>query len=204
MHYAAPFVIIENKADSIIFTPTASPRGLLPDSTLWDEPNIIRLIDGAKQDLVLQFLAYSPLARGGERYDVQDNAIRRAASRGVKVKMIVSDWEKGGSSEKSLKELATVPNIEVKFSVIPDLPEKYISFARVEHCKYIVVDGSEFWLGTSNAEKSYFYNCRNLGVVVKNTKLSSILRRVFMKSWDGPYTEIVQQEKKYEKRKHGE
>lgn len=204
MHYATPFVIAENETDSIVFTPTASPRGLIPDSLLWDELNIIRLLDDAKQELMLQFLAYSPLARGGGRYDVLDNAIRRAAARGVNIKMIVSDWEKGGSSEKPLKELATVPNIEVKFSVIPDLPDKYISFARVEHCKYIMVDGSEFWLGTSNAEKSYFYNCRNLGVVVRNTTLTSILRRVFMKSWDGPYTETVQPEKKYEKRKHGE
>lgn len=202
--YDVPFTIVASGNDTITFTPTASPRQFIPDSLLWDEPNILRLIDGARHEVMLQFLAYSPFARGGGRYDVLDNALRHAASRGVKVQMIVSDWEKSGSSEKALKELSQIQNIEVKFSVIPDLPERYISFARVEHCKYIVVDGSAFWLGTSNAEKSYFYNCRNLGVVVRNTKLSSLLQRVFMKSWDGPYTEPVQQEKKYEKRKHGE
>ncbi len=202
--YDVPFTLVRGDNDTITFTPTASPRQFIPDSLLWDEPNILRLIDGAKHEVLLQFLAYSPFARGGGRYDVLDNALRRAAARGVKVQMIVSDWEKGGSSEKALKELSQIPNIEVKFSVIPDLPERYISFARVEHCKYIVIDGSAFWLGTSNAEKSYFYNCRNLGVVVRNTKLASLIQRVFMKSWDGPYTEIVKREMEYEKRKHGE
>ncbi|MEK7251444.1 MAG: phospholipase, partial [Bacteroidota bacterium] len=113
-------------------------------------------------------------------------------------------WEKGTPAEKPLKKLSQVPNIEVKFSAIPEWSGGYVSFARVEHCKFIVTDASSFWLGTSNAEKSYFYNARNLGVVVKNKTLGELVHRVFMKSWDGPYTEVVRPDVKYQKREHGE
>ncbi len=201
--YHSPYHLIHG-TDTLTFTPTASPVGLLPDSTSWDEPNIVRLIDGAKAELCLQFLAYGIKARDKGEYRVLDDAIRRAADRGVKVRLIIADWEKGSSGEKALKELSQVPNIEVKFSVIPEWSGGYISFARVEHCKYIVADGSSFWLGTSNAEKSYFYTVRNVGVVVKSRRLGELLQRVFIKSWESPYTEPVDADREYKKKFHGE
>jgi len=201
--YLAPFSFVGVAGDTVIFTPTCSPRSLIPDTTLWDEPHIRTLIDEAKQEVVLQFLSYSPVGRDRSRYDALDGALRRAASRGVNVKMIVSDWQKGTAAEEHLKDLTRVPNIEVKFSVIPEWSGGYISYGRVEHCKFIVADGNRFWLGTSNAEKSYFYTSRNLGVVVKNARIAGIIKRVFMKSWDGPYTELIKRDVKYEPRQHG-
>ncbi len=201
--YIPPFHIMKG-SDTLTFTPTASPIGFIPDTSLWDEPNIIRLIDGAKSEVLLQFLGYNTRGRDKSEYRILDDALRRAAGRGVKVRLIVSDWEKGTPAEKPLKKLSQVPNIEVKFSAIPEWSGGYVSFARVEHCKFIVADASSFWLGTSNAEKSYFYNARNLGVVVKNKTLGELVHRVFMKSWDGPYTEVVRPDVKYQKREHGE
>ena len=200
--YPFPIALVEADKDTIIFTPTASPIGVIPDTTTWDEPNIVRLIDGAKNDVCLQFLSYGTQGRNGGAYTVLDDAVRRAAARGVKVRLIVSDWGKGTSSEKVLVELSQIPNIEVKFSVIPEWSGGYVSFGRVEHCKFIVVDSSSFWLGTSNAEKSYFYNTRNLGVVARNARLAILLHRVFMTSWDGPYTELIKPGVTYEPRKH--
>jgi phosphatidylserine/phosphatidylglycerophosphate/cardiolipin synthase-like enzyme len=199
--YTHPFRVVERK-DTLTFTPTASPISLIPDSSLWDEPQILKILDAAKAEVSLQFLGYNTLARDKSTYTLLDDALRRAASRGVKVLLLVSDWEKGSSAEKPLKSLSQVPNIEVKFSVIPEWSGGYVSFARVEHCKFIVADGSVFWLGTSNAEKSYFYSTRNLGVVATSKTLGALLRRVFMKSWDGPYTEFVKAEATYERRKH--
>jgi phosphatidylserine/phosphatidylglycerophosphate/cardiolipin synthase-like enzyme len=201
--YRRDVVLIERN-DTLTFTPTASPIGFIPDSALWDEPNIIRLIDGAKSEITLQFLGYSTLARDKSLYTTLDDALRGAANRGVKVRLLVSDWEKGTPAEKSLKELSQIPNIEVKFSVIPEWSGGYIPYARVEHCKFLVVDRTSFWLGTSNAEKSYFYNARNVGVVGCSTSLAKRLRDVFMKSWESLYTELVRADVKYEKREHGE
>ncbi len=199
--YPFPITLMQSD-DTLTFTPTASPLGFITDTTLWDEPNIVRLIDDASREVCLQFLGYDTKGRDKSEYRVLDDALRRAASRGVKVKLIVSDWEKGTAAEKALKDLAQIPNVDVKFSVIPEWSGGYISFARVEHCKYIVVDAASFWLGTSNAEKGYFYNSRNLGVVATNSKLASTLHRIFLKSWDSQYTEPVKSGVKYERRKH--
>jgi phosphatidylserine/phosphatidylglycerophosphate/cardiolipin synthase-like enzyme len=202
--YRIPAWIPGDRGDTVWMFPTASPRGLLPDTSRWDEPNIIGMINGARTEVVLQFLSYSTTGRDKSHYDTLDNALRRAASRGVRVKLIASDWEKGTPSDAPLKQLSGIPNIEVKFSAIPEWSGGYISYSRVEHCKYICVDASTFWLGTSNAEKSYFHSARNLGIIIQHAKLAQTMRDIFMKSWDGPYTELVKPEGEYRARRHGE
>lgn len=137
-------------------------------------------------------------------YTALDDAFRRAAERGVKVKLMVSDWSIGKPIGEFLKSLSKVQNIEVKYTSIPDFAGGYVSFGRVEHCKYLVVDGQHCWIGTANWEKGYFYTLRNLGVVVHNAKISTLMERIFMKSWDGPYSKAIVADGQYESRKHGE
>ena len=202
--YPMPIRVIEEPGDTLVYVPTYSPLTLDPDTALWDESNIVKLIDEAQHSVMMQFLTYSPLVYRGGYYPVLNDALFRAAKRGVQVKLIVSDWEKSARQVEQLKKLAEVPNVEVKFSSIPELQGRYISYARVEHCKYIVVDSSSCWVGSSNAEKSYFYNTRNVGVVVWNVRVASLLRRIFLKDWNGPYTEKVEQNGMYVPREHGE
>ena len=204
MSYAVPFRVIEAKDDTLTLFPTASPESLIADTALWDETNIVELIDGAKYEVMCQFLSYSPSSRDKSMYTILDDALRRAAKRGVKVKMIVSDWGKATEAEKYLKDLSQVPNIEVKFSDIPEWSGGYVSFARVEHCKYLVIDSAKCWLGTANWEKSYFYYTRNVGIVAWNKKITNILRNIFLKSWNGPYTELIKPEIEYKARRHEE
>ena len=202
--YSLPVRVLTKAGDTAIVAPTCSPIGFIPDSTLWDERALVALIDRAKNSLLLQFLAYSPFERRGEMYTIIDDAIRRAAFRGVKVKMIVADWAKGSSAMKALKELAALPNIEVAFTVIPEWSGGYIAYARVEHCKYIVADETAFWIGTSNCEKNYFYSSRNLGITGTSTSLGGILSKIFRKSWDSPYKESITPNGSYKPRVHGE
>lgn len=190
--------------DTALVQPTFSPREWIPDSLLWDERAILGVIDGARSGLVLQFLAYGTHERRGGPYTVIDDAIRRAARRGVKVRMIVSDWMKGGPSEADLKSLSKEPNVEVAFTCIPEWAGGYIPFARVEHCKFIVADATGFWLGTSNCEKGYFYGSRNLGIVGANRTLAQRLAAVFETSWRSPYKESVVDGTVYPPRIHGE
>ncbi len=202
--YRMPIHITAKGGGEAIIAPTCSPIGYIPDSTLWDERAILDLINGAKQTLTLQFLSYSTRVWGGGTYTVIDEAIRSAAKRGVNVRMIISDWEKGSPSVNILKELSALPNIEVAFTAIPEWSGGYISYARVEHCKYIVADDTTFWLGTANCEKSYFYTTRNLGVVGKSPVLAGTLSRIFLKSWNSPYKEEITQNGDYKPREHGE
>jgi phosphatidylserine/phosphatidylglycerophosphate/cardiolipin synthase-like enzyme len=203
-NYQIPILIKKSDNDSISLFPTVSPKELCFDTTMWDEDWILHLIDEAKNDIYCQFLTYSPIARGKILYPTLDNALRRAAIRGVKVSMIVSDWSIDHPAIEHLKSLTCIPNIEVKFSAIPEWSGGYVSFARVEHSKYLVIDSSSCWIGTSNWEKSYFYNCRNLGIVIKDRSITKQLRGIFNRSWDGPYTTLIKSEVEYAPRKHGE
>ena len=203
-HFGSAVRFTGKAGEEAVVLPTYSPIGWIPDSTRWDEHAILGLINGAHKTLTLQFLSYSTLERRGGVYPAIDDAIRSAGKRGVKVRMIVSDWEKGSPAVRSLKELSALPNIEVAFTSIPEWSGGYISFARVEHCKFIVADNEKFWLGTSNCEKSYFYATRNLGILCTSTRLAETLARIFQKSWDSPYRELITQAGEYKPREHGE
>jgi phosphatidylserine/phosphatidylglycerophosphate/cardiolipin synthase-like enzyme len=202
--YRMPLTVINSPGDTITIMPTMSPKRLIPDTTLWDETNIVTLIDRAKKEVNCQVMTYSPLGRDKSYYAELDNAFRRAAARGVQVNLIVADWSKDHPTVDYLKSLALVPRITVRFSEIPEWSGGYVSFARVEHCKYLVIDSSACWVGTSNWEKSYFYTTRNLGVVVLNQKFSNRLREIFYKDWNGSYTKVIKSEVEYKQRKHGE
>jgi phosphatidylserine/phosphatidylglycerophosphate/cardiolipin synthase-like enzyme len=188
--------------DTAMVLPTFSPAGLIPDSSLWDLDRLLELIDGAERELFLQFLSYSTGARDGGTWTLLDDALRHAAGRGVDVRLVVADWGKAARAEESLKALAAVPGVRVRYSVIPEWSGGYISYARVEHCKYVVADAARFWLGTSNAEKSYFLTSRNLGIVVRSPSLGHRLRNYFLAGWNGPYGEPLLPDATYRPRKH--
>ena len=120
------------------------------------------------------------------------------------MKMIVSDWAKSRPGIDCLKSLQVFPNVEVKLSTIPEWSGGFVPYSRVEHCKYMVVDGKISWIGSSNWKKSYFYECRNVGLVVKSAGVGGVLRGVFYKSWDSEYTYPVKPEVDYVPPRKGE
>lgn len=199
----AKFEVSSEKYEEMTIIPTASNPSIIFHRPNWDETQMIRLIDSAKESLRLQFLGYSPLSRG-ELYESLDFALRRAAARGVKVEMILSDWNFYSPRIEYIKSLHAIPNVEIKFSTIPDASEGYIGFARVEHCKFIVADHKAFWLGTSNASKSYFHKGRNLGIVIENEKISNRVSEIFSKSWDSDYCHRVDLCKEYKRKETSE
>lgn len=182
--------------DSIEIWPVYSPTGLIPDERLWDEKRIVSLIDGGGKEVLLQLLSYSSLDDDGY-YEVLENALRDAAARGASVKVLVSDWAKRRPGIDCLKSLQVFPNVEVKLSTIPEWSGGFVPYARVEHCKYLVVDGENFWIGTSNWRKSYFYECRNVGLVVRSAAAGKTLRDVFYKSWNSEYAYPLKPEERY-------
>jgi phosphatidylserine/phosphatidylglycerophosphate/cardiolipin synthase-like enzyme len=182
--------------DSIEIWPVYGPRGFIPDGRLWDEQKIVALIDSARHEIDVQLLTYSTIS-DNEYYPVLDNALRSAAARGVLVKLIASDWAKVHPKIDCLKSLAVIPNIQIKLSTIPQWSGGFIPYARVEHCKYMVVDGKASWIGSSNWEKEYFYNLRNVGLVMKSAAIAEMLREIFYKSWDSEYAYTIRPEEEY-------
>jgi hypothetical protein len=105
--------------------------------------------------------------------------------------MILSNWNTRKPGIYHLKSLHVLPNIEISVSSIPEWSEGFIPYARVEHCKYMMVDQEHLWLGTRSWSWSYFHTSRNLGLVVKSKNVNAIVPKIFMKSWDSDYCQLL-------------
>ncbi len=198
------YTLASEKQAPIQFFASASPPGNYPDPFIRDEQAILQTISEAEERICIQLLSYSPATSQKEYYAVLDNALRQAALRGVEVQLLLSDWCQKPSEMPYLKSLTVLPNITVKLSTIPQYSGGYIPYARVEHCKYMLVDDQYVWIGTSNWKKNYFYGSRNLGVVVISPAVNRLLRRVFLQSWQGPYSWAVNPQKDYQPKQYGE
>ena len=161
------------------------------------------MIDSAQKSVRVQLLTYRSKGRGGEFTDLED-ALKRAAARGVRVELMLSDWSKRKGSIEGLQRLHAPPNLTIKLLTIPQWSEGYVPFARVAHAKYMVVDNARAWIGTSNWERDYFYQSRNVGLIIDGGPLPERLGAFFSDNWNGPLVEVVDPDKRYEAPKIGE
>jgi len=175
-----------------------SPKGYLADPRLWDLDRIVAAIDGAQRELRVQLLSFETVGHDGAKFDVLDAALRRAAVRGVRVHVMLSNWQKAAKKIGAAQALARVPGIEVRFVNVPAAEGGFIPFARVVHAKYLVIDDSLVWLGTSNWGGDYFFKSRNVGVLVRSPRLAKQLIGVFEGLASGPLSEPVEPDKAYE------
>jgi len=169
----------------------ASPRTGLPTGIPWDLPLLVEMIDDAEKSVRFQVLSYNVSDRDGGYFADLDVALRRAAARGVPVQMLVSNWSKAHYKLPWLQSLAAVKNITVKFSNIPELEDGFIPYGRVEHPKYMVVDGAAAWVGTSNWSGDYFHSSRNVSLFFRGAGAAGPLEAFFARGWESPYTEVV-------------
>ena len=163
-------------------TLTASPRGSIPADAAWDIDALVGMADRARSDIDVQMLTFKPRYRDGSPFPVLRDALVRAASRGVHVRLLVSDWMKKDRDKADLRDIAAA-GIEVRVIHIPPWSGGEVPFGRVAHAKYTVVDGSEAWIGTSNGEGDYFTKGRNVGVVVQGGPIPARVRRWFDDGW---------------------
>jgi phosphatidylserine/phosphatidylglycerophosphate/cardiolipin synthase-like enzyme len=179
--------------------PAFSPLGFLPYEGDWDLPQLVNLIDSAQTRVRVQLLSYHAIARDKSYWAPLENALRRAAARGVQVEMVLANWSKGGSSMAALEALQVTENITVLLATIPDWSGGCVPFGRVVHAKYCVVDGERAWVGTSNWEKSYFHTSRNLGLVMDDPTIAGQLDRFFEHIAGSEYVEPVDPCVEYER-----
>lgn len=161
----------------------ASPKGWLPREGSWELPRIIGLIDSARQSVQVQVLKYKIVNRAGNRFQDLDDALRRAARRGVKVRLLVSEWAL--KDIDTLIDLASV--VEIRVIKIPAWSGGEIPFSRVAHAKYMVVDGQVAWVGSSNWEGDYFLKSRNVGIILSGGRAPTRLATFFEENWTSTY-----------------
>jgi phosphatidylserine/phosphatidylglycerophosphate/cardiolipin synthase-like enzyme len=189
-------ITVEGAAASLV--PVASPRDWLPKGAVWDLPRIIDAIDGAKRRIVVQVLTYKTKDRSGESFLDLEDALERAASRGVSVRLLCADWSQRKGTIEGLQALEEVPNIDVSLVTIPQHSGGFIPFARVVHAKYLAVDGERGWIGTSNWEGDYFFKSRNVGLFIEGGPTPRKLEAIFDELWTGPYARRVDPKASYE------
>lgn len=174
-------------ADGLRVELAASPASALPDEGTWDLPRLVARIDAATKAVDVQLLTYSIEMRSGAPFRTLDDALRRAAARGVRVRLLVSHW---GTKVPGLAELAKAlpaPSA-VRVITIPPASAGEIPFARVAHAKYAVFDRERVWVGTSNWEGDYFLESRNVSVFVEGASLATRLGGVFDDGWSSAYS----------------
>ena len=181
----------------------ASPNAYNPVGVGDSESGLPALLADAKSEVRIQLLDYAPLSYGPNRtrpyYAVIDNAVRAAAQRGVKIKLMVSAWNTEAPAIAYLKSLALVPNVEIRIVTIPTASTGFIPFARVIHSKTMTVDGKLAWVGTSNWAGGYFDLSRNLEVVLRNEAMAQRLAALHEQTWSSSYAQPIDINKQYPK-----
>ncbi len=167
----------------------ASPWRYNPPGVGDSESELVYLIGHAKEEIVVQNYDYLPMGFGANAssYTIIDDALRAAAARGVKIKLLLDRGNEDERHMKFLKPLAQVKGVEIRFMEIPDAKRGHIDFARVVHTKTMVIDGKLLWLGTSNWAGGYLDESRNLELVVHDEGLAARVAAVHKHLWDSTY-----------------
>ncbi|AMO97557.1 phospholipase D family protein [Collimonas fungivorans] len=181
----------------------ASPNAFNPPGVGDSETELPKLLAAAKSEVRIQLLDYAPLSYGPNHtrpyYAVIDNAIRAALARGVKVKLMVSNWNTEKPALAYLKSLALLPGMEIKIVTLPQASSGFIPFARVIHSKTMEIDGQVAWIGTSNWSGGYLDLSRNLEIVLRNEKMAKRIGDLHQQTWDSAYAQPIDVMKDYPK-----
>jgi phospholipase D3/4 len=193
-----PLKLETKEYGEVVLYPAFSPAKITPFKYNSEINELVKIIKNSKERLCIQMFSYSLKGKKkSEEFDKIDNALRGAATRGVKIKIIFSNWAIKKGATESIQDLSTVPNIEIKFSNIPEYSEGFIPYSRVEHCKYFISDSDVSWISTANWERSYFYECRNATMIIQNKKVNAQLEEVFLRDWNSLLVESVDVNKEY-------
>ncbi len=176
-----------------------SPQKFLPEGVKFSLEQLLEMVESAKKEIKIQLLNYSTYVHGKNlRFDTISKALIKAGKRGVKVRLMVSDWNLRKPGIESIKELSKAENVDVKFVHIPvSKKEGFIPYSRVIHSKVVIVDGKEGWVGTSNFGYDYFYSSRNVEVVFRIKKIIEQLNWNFDQLWNSEYAHILKPEVEY-------
>lgn len=193
VRYARPKADTESAAYLV-----ASPWRLNPDGVGDSEEELVRLLSQAKQEVMIQVMDYYPLNQKRDTYyAVIDNALRAAAVRGVKIKLLVSNWNTGKKEIPFLKSLSLIPNVEIRIVSIPEAKQGFIPFARVIHSKYMIIDRGLLWIGTSNWGGGYLDNSRNLELIFKEPGMIAPAIQLHEQLWGSPYSAPIDVNREY-------
>jgi phosphatidylserine/phosphatidylglycerophosphate/cardiolipin synthase-like enzyme len=179
----------------------ASPAAYNPPGVADSQATLPQLLAAARREVRVDLLDYAPLGYGpnGTRpyYAVIDDAVRAAAARGVRIKLLVSNWNTEAAVLPYLKSLAMLPTVEIRILTLPAWSGGPVPFARVLHSKTMVIDDEIAWIGTSNWGGGYFDTSRNLELVLRDAAMARRVAALHEQAWSSPYAAPLEVMKTY-------
>ena len=146
----------------------------------------------AQRSIAIELMDYMPAVVYGPapRYwGVVDDALRAAAFRGVRVRMLLGLWAHTSPRVRPyLASLDALPHVDVRWLAVPPLAggRPAAPFSRVSHSKFLVADDTAY-VTTSNWYADYFLDTHGVTLVADSPDLAASLQYLFDRDWASPY-----------------
>ncbi|MCK4936932.1 MAG: hypothetical protein KAR84_08775, partial [Elusimicrobiales bacterium] len=92
------------------------PKKLLFKGFSIEVDELLSLIKNAEKSISAQIMSYAITDYDKSRWKKLDKALRKAAKKGIKIKLIFADWAMKPKTDADIKSLAKVKNISIKIS----------------------------------------------------------------------------------------
>jgi phosphatidylserine/phosphatidylglycerophosphate/cardiolipin synthase-like enzyme len=180
----------------MVASPAATTAKNIPDAF----SELKGMILSANKILKISVMDYSTFRYGSKQeWTELDQLLRIRAAEGLRIQLLVSHWNTEEPEIRSIKSLCQVPNVEVRIATIPEIANRPLSFARVNHGKFMIADSATLWMGTSNWSHGYFFATRGIEFIFKKPEMAADAEVVFDLLWKAPYTEPVDVNRDYPK-----
>ncbi|MGK5087079.1 phospholipase D-like domain-containing protein [Bdellovibrionota bacterium FG-2] len=163
--FAAPTIEV---VQSVPLETTLAVPGVRLAQEVW-----LEMIGSAKTSLDIEQFYLSNQA--GESLEPVVVAIEKAASRGVRVRL-VADKKFYGTYPETIDRISKLVNAEARLV-------DYAPFGGVQHAKFFVVDGQQGFVGSQNFDWRALNQIHEIGIRVVDEKVSADLQLVFEKDW---------------------
>ncbi len=140
------------------------------------------VISAARKSLDIEIPAFST-AHNRPWTELRE-MIREAASRGVAVRLAVSERQlsvKAGMAD--VQALVRLPGVEVRVSTLPARTGGCVPFTRVDNTRLVVADAETVWIGGGTWSQDGFYAARSAAFVARNRDLAAEALVIFQTSW---------------------
>ncbi|SMF13363.1 phospholipase D-like domain-containing protein [Pseudobacteriovorax antillogorgiicola] len=165
-----------------------SPGGMGIDSSQWELTYLLEYIASAETTIDIATYRYKQIFWGKERKFLEiEHALEKALAKGVQVRLLLDPRHKPEYFTNLLARGA-----EIKTVSFPDHSSGPMTYARLVHAKYLVVDHKKIWMGTSNFSGGYFYFGRNIGIFVESKEIANKVSHIFKKYWNSSYSQVVE------------
>lgn len=144
--------------------------GIRPTLEVW-----VEMIDAAKETLDIEEFYINGLKRKALIQVI--DAIKRAAARGVRVRIIVDSFFYGKYPQDP-QTLKGIKNIEVRV-----INYSKVGRGGVQHAKFFIVDGETLFVGSANFDDLALEHIHEIGLKIKNAYYSDQLGQVFQMDW---------------------